>query len=168
MVSLKIRRCKFQLVPQDDITFYIMLSVRTHLQPQYASCMTVVAIKQRSLNNCLLTGQPQLNYLCCIILRFRLHPVRICTDIKTAFLHIQLHEDDRDYTKFLWLSDPKDPDSEFVTYRFRVVLFGVVCSPFMLNAALHCHLAQYNSPTAQSMLANLYVDNVVSGCPSEY
>jgi len=37
----------------------------------------------------------------------------------------------------------------------------------MLNAALHCHLAQYNSPTARKMIANLYVDNVVSGCPSE-
>ena len=122
---------------------------------------------QPSLNDCLLTGQPQLNDLCCIILRFRLHPVGICTDIEKAFLHIQLHEDDRDYTRFLWLSDPQDPDSEFVTYRFRVVLFGAVCSPFMLNATLHCHLAQYNSPTAQSMLANLYVDNVVSGCPSE-
>ena len=37
----------------------------------------------------------------------------------------------------------------------------------MLNAALHCHLAQYNSPTAENMLANLYVDNIVSGCPSD-
>ena len=46
-------------------------------------------------------------------------------------------------------------------------MFGAVCSPFMLNAALHYHLAQHNSPTAQRMLANLYVDNVVSGCPSE-
>ena len=122
---------------------------------------------QPSLNDCLLTGQPQLNDLCCIILRFRLHPVGICTDIEKAFLHIQLHEDDRDYTRFLWLSDPQNPDSKFVTYRFRVVLFGAVCSPFMLNAALHCHLAQNSSPTAQKMLANLYVDNIISGCISE-
>lgn len=96
---------------------------------------------QPSLNDCLLTGQPQLNDLCCIILRFRLHPVGICTLIEKALLHIQLHEDDRDWTRFLWLSDPHDPDSEFITYRFRVVLFGAVCSPFMLNAALHRHLA---------------------------
>ena len=122
---------------------------------------------QPSLNDYLLTGQRQLNDLCCIILRFRLHPVGICTDIEKAFLHIQLHEDDRDWTIFLWLSNPQDPDSEFVTYRFRVVLFGAVCSPLMLNAALHCHLAQYNSPTAKHILANLYVDNIVSGCPSD-
>ena len=105
---------------------------------------------QPSLNDSLLTGQLQLNDLCCIILRFRFHPVGICTDIEKAFLHIQLHEDDRDRTRFLWLSNPQDPDSELVTYRFRVVLFGAVCSPFMLNAALHCHLAQYNSPTAEN------------------
>ena len=130
-------------------------------------CSSQPTRNQPSLNDCLLTGQPQLNDLCCIILRFRLHPVGICTDIKKAFLHIQLHEDDRDWTRFLWLSDPHDPDSEFITYRFRVVLFGAVCSPFMLNAALQCHLAQYKSPTAENMLTNLYIDNIVSGCPSE-
>jgi len=37
----------------------------------------------------------------------------------------------------------------------------------MLNATLHCHLSQYKSPTAQDMLANLYVDNIVSGRQSE-
>ena len=95
---------------------------------------------QPSLNYCLHTGQPQLNDFCCIILRFRLLPVGICTDIEKAFLHIQLHEDDRDWTRLIWLSDPHDPDSEFIAYGFRVVLFGAVCSPFMLNAALHCHL----------------------------
>ena len=49
-----------------------------------------------------------------------------------------------------------------VTYRFRVVLFSAVCSPFMLqlNTTLHCHLVQYNSPTAENMLTNLYIDNV--------
>ena len=113
--------------------------------------------EQPSLNDCLLSGDPILNDLCCILLRFRVHPIGICTDIEKAFLHISLHEADRDFTKFLWLSDPKDPESEFITYRFKVVLFGAVCSPFMLNAALHCHLSQYSSSTAKDMLSNLYV-----------
>ena len=123
--------------------------------------------EQPSLNHCLLSGDPILNDLCCILLRFRVHPIGICTDIEKAFLHISLHEPDRDFTRFLWLSDPKDPESEFITYRFKVVLFGAVCSPFMLNAALLCHLSQYSSSTAKDMLSNLYVDNIVSGCPSE-
>ena len=60
-----------------------------------------------------------------------------------------------------------DLESEFQAYRFRVVLFGAVCSPFMLNATLHCHLSQYRSSIAQDMLINLYVDNIVTGCESE-
>ena len=81
-------------------------------------------------------GEPQLNDLCCIILRFRCHPVGICTDIEKAFLHVWLHEDDRDWTRFLWLTDPLDPESEFNTYRFRVVLFGAMCSPYNY---VECH-----------------------------
>ena len=79
----------------------------------------------------------------------------------------ELHKDNRDWTRFLWLSNPQDPNSEFIMYRFRIVPFGAVSSPFMLNASLHCHLAQHRLPTAQNMLANFYVDNIVSGCPSE-
>jgi len=131
------------------------------------NCSCHPSKEQASLNDCLLTGQPRLNDLCSIILRFRLHPVGICTDMKKAFLNIQLHENDRDWTRFLCLNDPQDTKSEFVTYRFRVVLFGAVCSPFMLNATLHCHLAQRESPTSQNMLNNLYVDNIATKCLSE-
>ena len=37
----------------------------------------------------------------------------------------------------------------------------------MLYAALRCHLTAETSPIANDILANLYVDNVVSGCSSE-
>jgi len=168
-IAALLREFKILSVMQAAITFHTMPSVKTRLQLQCTSYMIVrschQARNQPSLNDCLLTGQSQLDDLCCIILRFRLHPVGICMDIEKAFLHIQLHKDDRDHARFFWSSDPQNPDSEFVTFRFRVVLF---CTPFMLNAALHCHLAQYNSPTAKKMIANLYVDNVVSGCPSEF
>ena len=144
-------------------------SLTTPIRTVY-DCSCHQARDQPSLNDCLLTGEPQLYDLCCILLQFRIYPVGVCTDIRRDrrhFLHISLHEDDRDYTRFLWLSDPQNPESELVTYRFKVVLFGAACSPFMLNAALHCHLSQYRSPTAQNMLANLCVDNIVSGCQSE-
>jgi len=122
--------------------------------------------KHPSLNDCLHTGEPQLNDLCSIILRFRLHPIGLCTDIEKAFLHIWLHKDNRDWTRFLWLRNPLDPESELQAYRFKVVLFGAVCSPFMVNATLHCYLSKYRSPAAQDMLTNLCGDNIVSGCQS--
>ena len=40
-------------------------------------------------------------------------------------------------------------------------------SPFILYATIHHHLQQRNTPLAHYILHNLYVDNVLSGGPSE-
>ena len=69
-------------------------------------CSCQQSKKHPSLNDCLHTGEPQLNDLCSIVLRFRLHPIGLCTDIEKVFLHIWLHKDDRNWTRFLWLSNP--------------------------------------------------------------
>ena len=114
-----------------------------------------------------MVGPLVLNEICSIILHFLTYAFGISTDIEKAFLHVKLHKDDRDFTRFLWLSDPSDPDSEFQVYRFKVVLFGATSSPFMLNATLHYHLQQCPSPLATDILANLYVDNIISGCNSQ-
>ena len=37
----------------------------------------------------------------------------------------------------------------------------------MLNATLDLHLSKFSSPVASDMKANLYVDNLISGCSSE-
>lgn len=122
---------------------------------------------QPSLNDCLMVGPTFLNDMCSILLRFRTHKYGLSTDIEKAFLHVTLHESDRDYTRFLWLSDPTNPESSLIVYHFKAVLFGSVSSPFMLNAALHCHLQKYPSPITTDIENNLYVDNVVSGCNTE-
>ena len=120
-----------------------------------------------SLNDCLLTGPHFLNDLCSILLRFRTHNYAISTDIEKAFLHINLHKEDRDCTRFFWLQNPTDPNSEFVVYRFKSVLFGAVSSPFILYATLYHHLQHYNTPISNDIQSNLYVDNIVSGCETQ-
>lgn len=120
-----------------------------------------------SLNDCLHPGPPFLNDLGGILLRFRQHNVAFSSDIEKAFLQVHLDIEDRDFTRFLWLSDPTDANSSFVTFRFKVVLFGATCSPFMLSATLTYHLMQSNTSVSQDLLRNLYVDNVVSGCQTE-
>ena len=50
--------------------------------------------------------------LCSIILWFQLHKFTISTEIEKMFLHVRLHKDDWDFTKFFWLSNPSDPESE--------------------------------------------------------
>jgi len=92
-----------------------------------------------SLNDCLESTPPELNNLTTLLMRFRLGKYAVSADIEKAFLNVALHENDRDVTRFLWLSDPTDPDSELVTYLFRSVLFGATCSPFILNAKLLKH-----------------------------
>jgi len=91
----------------------------------------------------------------------------LSTDIEKAFLHVKLDANDQDFTCFLWLSNPNDAESNFDIYRFKVVLFGSASSPFMLGATLRCHLSKYNSQIAHDMQQNLYVDNVISGSPTE-
>ena len=120
-----------------------------------------------SLNDCLLTGPHFLSDLCSIILRFRTYNYAASTDIEKAFLHVKLHRDDRDYTRFYWLKDVSNPNGQFDVYRFKAVLFGAVSSPFILYATLYHHLQQYNTPVSRDILHNLYVDNILLGHSSE-
>ena len=131
------------------------------------NCSCRQSPKHASLNDCLMVGDPTPVDLSSILLRFRLHRYALSTDIEKAFLHVKLDERDRDFTQFFWLSDPTNPESTFITYRFKVVLFGSASSPFMLNATLNHHLNLYGSPVSCDMKNNLYVDNIISGCQSE-
>ena len=97
----------------------------------------------------------------------RLHRFGISTNTEKAFLHIRLHPDDRDFTHFFWLTGTSDPYSQLCVYRFKVVPFGAASSPFILNAVLQHHLKQHTSTVSQDMLANLYMDNVISSCETE-
>ena len=118
---------------------------------------------QPSLNDCLQPGPPLLNDLTGILLRFCLHQYGITADIEKAFLHVNLDEADRDATRFYWLSNADDPESEFIVYRFKSVMFGATSSPFILNATLNKHLTQSTDQVSIDMLRNLYVDDLASG-----
>ena len=120
-----------------------------------------------SLNDCLTSGPPILKDLIAILLRFRQHKYGLVADIEKAFLHVSLDEEDRDITRFLWLSDPNDPTSKFDAYRFKSVLFGATSSPFILNATLDKHLSQYDEPVAEDIKGNIYVDDLVTGVQEE-
>lgn len=131
-------------------------------------CSCRMSEKHSSLNDCLEVGPSLVNDLCSILLRFRIHKFGLSTDIEKAFLHVKLDDSDRDFTRFLWVSNPDDPESDLDVYRFRVVLFGSVSSPFMLNATLRLHLSSQNSEVAKDIQQNLYVDNIISGGTTEH
>ncbi|XP_052271452.1 uncharacterized protein LOC127872161 [Dreissena polymorpha] len=130
------------------------------------SCRQVTG--SASLNDCLMSTPPELNDLTLLLMKFRIGQYGVVSDIEKAILNVMLHEDDRDVTRFLWLSDPTDPCSSLTTYRFRAVLFGATCSPFILSATILKHLTLNKDNTAASTICNdLYVDNVVSSFTSE-
>lgn len=125
-------------------------------------------VNHPSLNDCLESTAPVLNELTSILLRFRQHQYAATTDKEKAFLHIALHEKDRDMTRFLWLSNPSDPTSTLCAYRFKAVLFGATCSPFILNATILKHLELNKPDEIVSIIErNLYVDNIISSFPQE-
>jgi len=120
-----------------------------------------------SLNDCLLVSPPFLNDLCSILLRFHVPTFTFATDIEKAFLHVKLHKSDMDYAHFLWPSDIANPAGDIATYRFKVVPFSTMSSPFMLNTVIDLHLSKYSSPVPCDMKTNLCIDNLISGCNSE-
>ena len=120
-----------------------------------------------SLNDCLLRGPDFLNDLSSILLHFCIHAFATSVDIEKAFLQAYLHEKDRDFTRFFWLTDPSDPESELVANRSKTILSGAVSSPFILYATLNHHLQHHKTPLAKDIQENLYVDNINSGSATE-
>ena len=62
----------------------------------------------KSLNECLYTGPSLLPMLHDVLLRFRMFPVALVGDIKSAFHQILVDEKDRDSMRFLWVENVAD------------------------------------------------------------
>ncbi|XGW15203.1 hypothetical protein V3C99_001024, partial [Haemonchus contortus] len=121
--------------------------------------------KKMSINEMLYRGPVLLPNLAGILIRCRIPPILITSDIEKAFLMVGLHPDCRDYTRFLRINDTTGPlnPSNIKTYRFTRVPFGLICSPFLLSGTIHHHLTRMATTLSQALLRNTYVDNVFHG-----
>ena len=72
-----------------------------------------------------------------ILLRFRSKKIAILSDIKQTFVNVGVHDDHKDYLRFLWL-DPDNFDVNII-YRLLRVVFAVASSPFLLQGTLRYH-----------------------------
>ncbi|GMS97591.1 hypothetical protein PENTCL1PPCAC_19766 [Pristionchus entomophagus] len=127
-----------------------------------------------------------------LLIQFRARPTVVCADVEKAFHTVKLDKRDRDLCRFLWFKEGEvitadNPyDDSIMHYRFVVVPFGVVQSPFLLNAVIAYHMEKkVEELTKQNrhedgsldqettrviqlcrdILQNLYVDNVAFGSP---
>ena len=119
----------------------------------------------KSLNECLYRGPVMLPVLSGLLLRFRLSPIGIVSDIEKAFLSVGLQVKDRGVTRFLWLKNTESSDTtnSLQVYRFCRIPFRVISSPFLLAATICYHLKQIGSSTAEQIQCDIYVDNLITG-----
>ena len=123
------------------------------LQQRCASCMT----HHLRQEECLHRGPVILPDLCGLLIRFCTYPIVVLADIEKAFLQVGIQDAERDVTRFLWLKDPTKLDTKdnLITYRFCRVPFGLICSPFLLSAAIKFHLQKEGTPLALHILRNI-------------
>ncbi|KFM75279.1 hypothetical protein X975_15682, partial [Stegodyphus mimosarum] len=84
------------------------------------------------LNDCLLKGPNLIEQIPAILLRFREKVIGVVSDIKRAFLQIEVKPEDRDYLRFLWWRN----ENHIEEFQHNRVVFGATCSPFLLGARL--------------------------------
>ena len=122
---------------------------------------------EKSLNDVLDPGTCLLPLLLNILLRLRTGKIGLIADIKQAFIQIEVISEHRDYLRFMWFDDTFKRHPELISLRFTRVLFGLTCSPFLLNGTVKSHLLKYIQFTAikefvGKLLHNIYVDDSVN------
>ena len=129
-----------------------------------------------SLNDILEMGPNLLPEMIAVLMRFRLHPFAVITDITQAFLQLVVHPNDRDLTRFFWYHLTDNGTSEPITtrkraiYRFKRLPFGLTCSPFLLSATLRelATTRQSQFPTAAPLIdKSTFMDDFIAGAEDD-
>jgi len=111
-----------------------------------------------SLNEAAYAGVDLMSDLIGLLLKIRENDYLVMSDIKKAFLMINLSkESDKNKFSILW----KNKEGKLVAYRYRTIVFGYVTSPFILNYIIKHHVSSYPKDECSYVLSNnMYVDNL--------
>ncbi len=122
-----------------------------------------------SLNDHLLSGPDLTNTLIGVLCRFRQESIRFICDVEQMFFQFQVNPEHRNYLRFLWWENG-DLNTDPVTYRMKVHLFGAVSSPGCANFGLKRiatdYEDKYGSSVANFIRRDFYVDDGLKSVPT--
>ena len=81
-------------------------------------------------------------------------------------MNVGIREEDCEYIRFMWFKDIFSENPEITVYRLLRVVFGLICSPFLLNVTVKHHASKYFTKWkyfVEKFLRDLYVDDSTSG-----
>ncbi|XP_065219687.1 uncharacterized protein LOC135845152 [Planococcus citri] len=118
-----------------------------------------------SINDMIYKGVNLLAKGCTLQIRFRLHPIALVSDLEKAFHQLLSDPKDRDYLMFLFIHDRSKPASgrNLRFLRFLSYVFGIIASPFTLQATIRYHLRKNPIEFATQIERDTYADNIVTG-----
>ena len=127
-----------------------------------------------SINDCLSKGPNLLVSLFDILLKLWLFQVTVLADIEKAFLQVCVHQDDIDALRILWYKNSFTRNRKVAVLRYLRVVFGFVCSLFLLNATIRYHLQrclekasnEKDKVMLKSLIDSFYVDDLTLSIPT--
>ena len=124
----------------------------------------------KSLNNHLLCGKNNLPEIPRLLMKFRTHEVACVTDVSAMFNRLLLKESDTEFLRFYFcLERPtsKNGKVNLISFRNRVLPFGIKCAPYLATYLLQKHAEKYlNGPlrkAAMFIITSTYMDDTSFG-----
>ena len=99
-----------------------------------------------------------------ILLRFQTGKMGLVSDIKQAFLQVEIAEENRDFVQSLWFKDINETPRKITSLGFTRAVFGLTSSPFLLNGTIKTHVSKYlpvphYTHIVKKLILNLCVDD---------
>lgn len=121
--------------------------------------------KGTSLNETMMVGPVPDADLVRILTRFRMNEVAFGADVSECFLTVQMHPDDQNKFRFLWV----DEEGKVVKYKFTSLIFGSKASPWISSTCLFKLLDRHSksdSNLVEKVKKSIWVDDIVMSEPT--
>ncbi|KFD62425.1 hypothetical protein M514_25433 [Trichuris suis] len=121
-----------------------------------------------SLNSALLKGPDLTANMTSVLLRFRLYPVAVSSDIIKMFHQVMVQPPDRSALRFVW-KEPGYPQP-LCHYQMMVQIFGATCSPTICAYTLRkaaMDSGEHADLVMRQVINHFYVDNWLASFRSE-